>query len=275
VVHYTLAELPFWSLQGEGLRTGEPTIFIRLAGCNADNSFWCWSWCDTKFARNPKGIGEFSIKEILDLISSLPRSEWICLTGGEPLCQELFPLLEALKELEYKIQIETNGTIYQSELPVDHWTLSPKTESVESFFWAVAKECKFVISKEEDLKRILIPNLFWGQVFLQPENNRSSAIQICIKALKLHPDWRLSLQLQKGINTQEKITQDLASYIFENLEPLGCGVIIEAEHSCISFRGVSRPGHSIITSAVLGVFREELKVKEEFFNLAGLRCATR
>jgi len=108
---------------------------------------------------------------------------------------------------------------------------------------------------------------FWGHItigYLPKE-----------KLLGFSKFFRISEYFSKGINTQEKITQDLASYIFENLEPLGCGVIIEAEHSCISFRGVSRPGHSIITSAVLGVFREELKVKEEFFNLAGLRCATR
>jgi len=197
VVHYTLAELPFWSLQGEGLRTGEPTIFIRLAGCNADNSFWCWSWCDTKFARNPEGIGEFRIQEILGLIASLPRSEWICLTGGEPLCQDLLPLLEALKKVDYKIQIETNGTIYQSKLPVDHWTLSPKNQKVNPFFWAVAKECKFVISTKEDLKKAEIPDYFWGQVFLQPENNNPKSIELCLEALKEQPEWRLSLQIHK------------------------------------------------------------------------------
>jgi len=54
-----------------------------------------------------------------------------------------------------------------------------------------------VISSEEDLERIKIPDYFWGQVFLQPENNHLSAIEICIKALKDHPDWRLSIQLHK------------------------------------------------------------------------------
>ena len=71
----------FPSIQGEGLRQGEPTVFIRLSGCNLKCSF-----CDTKYAW--KGGREFTAGEILDEVRKIRRrfpASWVSLTGGEPL----------------------------------------------------------------------------------------------------------------------------------------------------------------------------------------------
>lgn len=193
---YYLAEAPFWSIQGEGLRTGSPTIFIRLAGCNADESFQCWKFCDTKWARVKKGSPQVSAENIIRMIKRLPKTEWVDITGGEPNTYDLSYLVKLLKDEGYLIQVETNGTLYQ-DIPIDHWTVSPKTSYVEEIYWGVAKEFKWVVSEEEDLERIQIPNYYWGKTYLQPNSNHPKAIEICLEALKEHPNWALSLQIHK------------------------------------------------------------------------------
>ena len=198
---YFLAEMPFWSIQGEGLRSGQPTIFIRLAGCNATPEFWCWKWCDTKWARNPKGSIATSAQDIIEQVHSLPRTLWIDITGGEPLTSNLIPLITLLKEDGHLIQVETNGTMYR-QLQVDHWTVSPKLPDVVRIYWRIAKEFKWIVSEKSDLDRIKIPNFYWGKTFLQPNNNDPRATKICLEVLKEHPDWALSLQIHKIIGVR-------------------------------------------------------------------------
>lgn len=198
--YYFLAEEPFWSIQGEGLRTGEPTTFIRLAGCNADYTFQCWKWCDSKFARTTEGALELTEAQIIDLVSILPHTEWVCITGGEPMLQDIGPLTRELIGRGFQIQVETNGTAGpQGIYHIHHYTLSPKTPNTHPFYWGVAKEVKFVIATLEDLKHVAYPSHFWGQVFLQPMNNDPVAVNLCLEALKEHPRWRLSLQIHKII----------------------------------------------------------------------------
>jgi len=200
---YFLAEMPFWSIQGEGLRSGQPTIFIRLAGCNATPEFWCWKWCDTKWARMKDRIYGYKKPpdKILEQIKELPNTNWICITGGEPLTSDLAPLVALLKKNGYLIQIETNGTLYQNLL-ADHWTVSPKTPHVEEIYWGIAKEFKWIVDEKADLDRIKIPNFYWGKTFLQPNNNDPRATKICLEVLKEHPDWALSLQIHKIIGVR-------------------------------------------------------------------------
>ena len=193
---YYLAEDPFYSIQGEGLRTGSPTIFIRLAGCNADESFQCWKFCDTKWARVKKGSPQVSAETILGMVQKLP-SAWVCITGGEPLTYDLVPLLKILNKAGYFIQVETNGTLEPiDDGLVDHWTVSPKAD-INEMFWGIANEFKWVVSTIEDIGRIQIPPFYWGQTFLQPNDNNHAAVEVCLEVLKRHPDWRLSLQIHK------------------------------------------------------------------------------
>jgi len=69
------------------------------------------------------------------------------------------------------------------------------------------------------------------------------------------------------LQIQERMTTEIASVLWQELQPLGVGVIIEAEHLCMSIRGVKSPGHKTITSAMLGVLREKLEARQEFLEL--------
>ena len=99
----------FYSLQGEGKWTGLPNIFIRTTGCNLRCSF-----CDTKYAYDDGK--EMSLEQILKQIHKYP-CRYVCLTGGEPLLQdEILKLIELLLKRDYKICLETNGSINIKDL---------------------------------------------------------------------------------------------------------------------------------------------------------------
>ena len=71
----------------------------------------------------------------------------------------------------------------------------------------------------------------------------------------------------RRLQIQEKMTSEIANAIDEVLKPQGVGVVIEAEHSCMTLRGVDVPGASLTTSALLGVVRDDHRTREEFLRL--------
>jgi GTP cyclohydrolase I len=73
--------------------------------------------------------------------------------------------------------------------------------------------------------------------------------------------------IAKRPQVQEKMTEDLADLIMEHLKPRGVGVIIEASHTCMTIRGVKKPGAMTITSAVRGGFRDHPATREELLSL--------
>jgi GTP cyclohydrolase I len=75
----------------------------------------------------------------------------------------------------------------------------------------------------------------------------------------------------RGLQVQERLTKQVADWLQEHLEPHGVGVVIEAEHLCMSMRGVRATGSRTITSAVHGVLRDDPRSRQEFFALAGVR----
>ncbi len=94
----------FHTIQGEGPLTGHPAIFIRLGGCNLQ----C-PQCDTEYT---DGAVERSVSEIMKLVRTLhPGPRLVVITGGEPFRQNISPLCLALIDEDYKVQIETNGTL--------------------------------------------------------------------------------------------------------------------------------------------------------------------
>ncbi len=66
---------------------------------------------------------------------------------------------------------------------------------------------------------------------------------------------------------QERLTSEIADIIFEELEPLGLGVVLEAEHLCMVMRGIKKPGSLIVTSAIRGSFRKYASTRSEFLYL--------
>jgi GTP cyclohydrolase I len=72
----------------------------------------------------------------------------------------------------------------------------------------------------------------------------------------------------RRLQIQEKMTAEIAQAIDEVLRPQGVGVVIEAEHSCMTIRGVNSPGSTLTTSSLLGVVRDDPRTREEFLRLA-------
>jgi GTP cyclohydrolase I len=75
----------------------------------------------------------------------------------------------------------------------------------------------------------------------------------------------------RDLQVQERLTQQVADWLQDNLNPRGVGVVIEAEHLCMSLRGVRARGARTTTSALHGLLREDARSRHEFFALAGMR----
>jgi len=161
----------FFSVEGEGLRQGEPTIFVRLSGCNLRCRF-----CDTKDAW--EGGREIPEKLILSKIVGIRnkyRTGWVCLTGGEPLLQNLEPLVVKLRKAGFKTQIETNGT-QRLDFKVDWLTVSPKPPAfyVTPECRRKADEVKLIATRSLRLKDIIRVRKGFAEsapLILQPESN--------------------------------------------------------------------------------------------------------
>ena len=75
----------------------------------------------------------------------------------------------------------------------------------------------------------------------------------------------------RRLQVQERMTSQIAGTIAEQLDPLGVGEVLEAEHLCMRMRGVEKQNSTVLTSAMLGVFRDRQETREEFMNLIGQR----
>ncbi len=192
----------FPSLQGEGLRQGEPTIFVRFSGCNLKCSF-----CDTRYAW--AGGKSRTTHETLGVIQKLRTrypADWVSLTGGEPLLQDVSHLAAALRKKGLKIQVETNATRYRP-LPVDWYTVSPKPPQhfYRPEYRTRAKEIKLIVTKS--LKFGTVERLrgeFPQRIplILQPESNApwsvAKSLRILIRAQREGlKNVRFSAQLHK------------------------------------------------------------------------------
>jgi GTP cyclohydrolase I len=71
----------------------------------------------------------------------------------------------------------------------------------------------------------------------------------------------------RSLQVQERLTTQIASWLERELAPKGVGVVIEAEHMCMSLRGVQKPGASTLTSALRGLVRDDPRTRSEFLSL--------
>jgi organic radical activating enzyme len=184
------------------LRQGEPTLFLRLAGCGLRCKF-----CDTPFAW--KGGTWLSIREILLRLGRLRKAypaSWVCLTGGEPLEQDVRELARSLKKEGYKIQVETNGLFYQW-LPVDWYTVSPKPKAytLRQEYRRLAKEVKLIVSRDLTLKIIRKIRRTFPEtvpILLQPQSmekwSMAKGVNLVGRSLRAGlANVRLSIQVHK------------------------------------------------------------------------------
>lgn len=182
----------FHSLQGEGARVGESSVFIRLAGCNLNCLF-----CDTN-ADNGKYL---TISEIDEIISKY-NCKWIVWTGGEPTLQLNNAIVSHYKFLGYKQAIETNGS---NSLPIgiDYIALSPKNTRIHNSITKV-HEVRIVFPDLLGLSETLLP--IANDYYLSPRfddlNANMNEINDCINYIKDNPKWKLSIQLHKLLKIQ-------------------------------------------------------------------------
>jgi len=78
---------------------------------------------------------------------------------------------------------------------------------------------------------------------------------------------RIAENFSRRLQLQERLTQQIAQVLFDRLDPIGVMVVIEAEHTCMTLRGVKKPGAVTITSAVLGGFRKDSRTRAEAMSL--------
>ncbi|MDR1738551.1 MAG: 7-carboxy-7-deazaguanine synthase QueE [Candidatus Symbiothrix sp.] len=183
----------FYSLQGEGGRQGEASIFIRLSGCN----FKC-PFCDTDFS----GGDEMTPEAILQTIRAF-SCRWIIWTGGEPTLQLTDAILQFFKQAGYRQAIESNGRQRLSAL-LDYTVVSPKLQYGEDYALRCnprVDEVRLPIQAGQQIPDIQIFPLaqyyFLSPVFEESLQNTKRNIDYCIEHIMQHPRWRLSVQLHK------------------------------------------------------------------------------
>ena len=177
----------FYSIEGEGLRVGQPTTFVRLARCNLRCAF-----CDTEF----DSYVEMGLEEIANEVQRHPAT-WVCFTGGEPLGQNIAPLARRLVKAGHRLHIETNGVVapdpHLFDL-IEHWTVSPKRHPVVDGFQRIT-ELKYVVGKAFSEDRV--QEGLADVIYLQPESSEPRFVQKAVEVLTRHPDWRLSCRVHK------------------------------------------------------------------------------
>jgi 7-carboxy-7-deazaguanine synthase len=145
----------FYSIQGETSYVGYPTVFVRTTGCNLRCTY-----CDTKYSYYE---GEFfETSHLLEKIKSF-ETDYVCITGGEPLLQkEILSFMSTLCDQNYKVSLETSGS--KSIEPVDPRVKiildvkTPDSGEPDSFLetnikWITSStEIKFVICSEKDFE---------------------------------------------------------------------------------------------------------------------------
>ena len=202
---YRIKEI-FFTQQGEGKNTGKDFIFVRFSGCNLwsgkekNRASAVCSFCDTDFY-GTDGIngGKYLVKELIEKIKSLWISTdnqiRVVLTGGEPLLQVDKPLIDALKNEDIYIAVETNGTL---EAPdgIDWICMSPKANTEIKL--KKGSEVK-VVYPQKNLNPDDFNVLDFKNFYIQPmdsqsyEDNVSQAVKYCMR----NPNWKLSLQTHK------------------------------------------------------------------------------
>ncbi len=197
----------FATIQGEGPNVGEGAVFIRLGGCNLACEF-----CDTEFETFKTFKTDDAIAEIKKLsLNSLGQRvrQLVVITGGEPFRQPIEYLCQQLIAQKFKVQIETNGTIYRPVSDEVEIVCSPKNTgngyaAIRPDLLPRVTAFKFIISagdtKYNDVAEVG-QSQFNTPVYVQPmdeydANKNRKNIEL-VKELAQQKGYKLSLQMHK------------------------------------------------------------------------------
>nr|MBC8518735.1 radical SAM protein [Euryarchaeota archaeon] len=191
---YPVVEI-FHSVQGEGIKSGIPHVFIRFGNCNLR----C-QWCDTNFLK----FKTLNAVEILQQVMQF-KCKRIIFTGGEPMLNDLWPLHRLFKARGYELSCESNGTIEIPEGLLDWICISPKDQEYPNskIRQRRGNELKCVyIGQELSMYDDLISG--FDNLLLQPCYDHSKSVAWngekfaeVEEIVKQNPPWRLSLQTHK------------------------------------------------------------------------------
>ena len=214
-VSYAVKEI-YFTLQGEGARTGRAAVFCRFAGCNlwsgreADRADAICRFCDTDFV-GTDGPGGARFADADALGRAIERcwrealggadgpgeraARYVVFTGGEPLLQLDAPLIAACHGAGFEIAVETNGTV-APPAGIDWLTVSPKAGA--PLVVRAGHELKLVVP-QEGFDPAQFEDLAFEQRFVQPMDGpaRAENTALAIAWVRHHPRWRLSLQTHK------------------------------------------------------------------------------
>lgn len=200
----------FATIQGEGNNAGVPAVFLRLGGCNLACDF-----CDTEFEN-------YESKELSDILTQIENSSLndkgvrtknlVVITGGEPFRQPIEKLCDNLVSMGFKVQIETNGTIFRDINKAVEIVCSPK--NVSGKYTPIREDLlervtifKFLLSKSNEYY-LSVPELgqskFGTPVYVQPideydEQKNLENYQHTVKVAKEN-GYRLSFQMHKFLH---------------------------------------------------------------------------
>jgi 7-carboxy-7-deazaguanine synthase len=209
---YTVNEV-FWSPQGEGMRAGEMSVFVRFTGCNlrctmepgprSPGGFDC----DTEFMSGRKMTAPevlAAAREACGLGDEYLRSHgaWAVFTGGEPGLQVDRALVDAFHEAGFRCAMETNGSVNVDGLGLDWITVSPKVAE-HAVRQTTATEVKYVRGYGQALPK---PACTATYQLVSPAFNGLTldrkALEWCLSLIKEDPSWRLSIQMHKAWNVR-------------------------------------------------------------------------
>lgn len=187
----------FYTIQGEGVHTGKPAYFIRLAGCDVG----C-VWCDVKESWLTKGVAVHTADEICVWVKKT-MAQIVVITGGEPAMYDCNELVDALHKEGYRVHVETSAA-YALRGNYDWVCISPK-----KFKQPVLEEMKHA----SELKVIVLntSDFEWAKqwantcnedcaLIIQPEwEHRDRMLPQIIQFVKSNPRWRIGIQSHKII----------------------------------------------------------------------------
>lgn len=190
----------FTSVQGEGVYTGVPSFFIRLAGCDVG----C-VWCDVKESWDKEKHPVLSVEELLGkAIQSGVKV--VIITGGEPTMYDLKPLTDVFRSQGFRMHLETSGTNALTG-DFDWITFSPKKfKAPIPEYFERSNELKIVVFHKSDLswaEELASRMLGEAQLFLQPEwEKREEMMPLIFEWVLKNPHWRVGLQTHKYLGVE-------------------------------------------------------------------------
>lgn len=187
----------FLSFQGEGMQAGTRMYFIRLQGC----AVGCY-FCDTKYSW--KETDKITNEDDIATRAKASGARWACITGGEPLEQDIGLLVNALKAEGMKIALETSGMYQSPHLKHIDWiVVSPKNlfakegMEINRTTLIVMDELKCVVTKPDDVDYYInFFRPFEAMKVFQPVDNDPKIAKMLLERKDIE-EWKVKCQEQK------------------------------------------------------------------------------